>query len=83
MDKEGTIERGTDACSSLLFVRETTSQNLYFIKNGNMIYADGTAVRNLNPGDKVKFGATPINTLVYDANLCNAVGIVNCYVITY
>ena len=82
MDKEGIIERGTDACSSLLFVRETTSQNLYFIKNGNMIYADGTAVRNLNPGDKVKFGATPINTLVYDANLCNAVGIVNCYVIT-
>lgn len=82
MDKAGTVERGTYACATMLFVRETDTQELYYIRNSSMIYADGSTIRNLSPGDKVKFGAFPVSTWGKDLNLCNAVGIVNCYVIT-
>ena len=81
MDKEGIVERGIDSCSKLWFVRETTTQNLYYVKNGRVVYSDGS-VRYLNPGDKLKFGAVPVSSTAYDVNLCNAVGIVNCFEIT-
>ena len=81
MDKEGIVERGKDACSRLWFVRETTTQNLYYVKNGRVVYSDGS-VRYLNPGDKLRFGAVPVSSTGYDVNLCNAVGIVNCFEIT-
>ncbi len=82
MDKEGIVERGKDACAASWFVRETASRNLYYIKNGMVTNADGSA-RYLNPGDKMKFGAIPASSLPYDINLCGAAGIVNCYKITH
>jgi hypothetical protein len=81
-DKQGIVVRGSNACSEQLFVRETTSQNLYYIKTENIIYSDGSVTRNLNVGDKIKFGAVLINPLSSAVNLCNAVGIVTCYEIT-
>lgn len=81
MDKEGTVERGKDACAASWFVRESATSKLYYIKNGRVTNVDG-AVRYLNEGDKMKFGAVQISTLPYEINLCGAAGIVNCYQIT-
>ncbi|MFT3752897.1 MAG: T9SS type A sorting domain-containing protein [Paludibacter sp.] len=78
-DREGVVERGTNTCVNLLFVRETATNMLFYINPQEVFNSAGLMAGGLNVGDKVKFNGVLIYTLAEFANFCNSSGIVKCY----